>query len=73
VSTSTVIIIIIIITTIIPVPVRYTLQDEQVFAPLGPYKDRILTAGKYLNVFRECGSHAPAGPEAQALRSVAGG
>ncbi|KAI9092455.1 Spc98 family-domain-containing protein [Phlyctochytrium arcticum] len=39
---------------------RYTIREYQVPAFLEPYQKKVLTAGKYLNVIRECGTEVNA-------------
>lgn len=34
---------------------RYTISRDHVFVALSEVADQVLTTGKYLNVFRECG------------------
>ncbi|KAL2913523.1 gamma tubulin complex Spc97/GCP2 subunit Alp4 [Polyrhizophydium stewartii] len=40
---------------------RYTLRDDSIPLFLEPWKEKILMAGKYLNVLRECGIEIPTG------------
>ncbi|KAJ3294997.1 hypothetical protein HK104_003108 [Borealophlyctis nickersoniae] len=48
---------------------RYTLREDVIPSFLQPYKDKILLAGKYLNVVRECGvSIADVGERVQKRR-----
>lgn len=46
---------------------RYTIRSEQFPNFLRRVKDKILTAGKYLNVIRECG-HKVVCPDAKKLK-----
>lgn len=38
---------------------RYTIREGYVPSFLGPHQTKILLAGKYLNVIKECGIHQP--------------
>ncbi|KAF9366693.1 hypothetical protein BGX34_010368 [Mortierella sp. NVP85] len=48
---------------------RYTIREGYVPSFLGPHKTKILLAGKYLNVIKECGIHLPNSASEQARDS----
>ncbi|KAF9435799.1 hypothetical protein BGZ76_005507 [Entomortierella beljakovae] len=50
---------------------RYTIRDKYVPSFLVPLKTKILLAGKYLNVIRECGIHLPSSSNDQSNHTPA--